>query len=77
LAFFVFDLRKELNQTAPRFYDPSIRSKSVHPWASAEIFPGGGNFAYLFQVAADANAMQIVIDTTLYYTFCPISVCWL
>jgi len=38
---------------------------------------GGGNFAYLFQVAADANAMQIVIDTTLYYPFCPISVCWL
>jgi len=32
---------KELNQTAPRICDPWIRSKSVHPWASAEIFPMG------------------------------------
>jgi len=23
-------------------HDPRIRSKSVHPWAFAENFPGGG-----------------------------------
>jgi len=33
---------EELNQTAQRIrYEQRIRLKSVHPWASAEIFPGG------------------------------------
>jgi len=31
--------RIEPNSTT--LYNPRIRSKSVHPWASAEIFPGG------------------------------------
>jgi len=49
--------------------------KSVHPWASAETFPGGKrrNFAYPLQVANDA--MQMDIYRTL-YPFYPISLYW-
>jgi len=49
-----------------RLYDPRMRLKSVHPWASAEIFPGKKrrNFAYPLQVADDT--MQMDVHTTLY-----------
>jgi len=57
-------------------YGPRIRSKPVHPWASAEIFPGGQrrNFAYPFQVVDDA--MQTDVHK-MFYSFYPISLCWL
>jgi len=57
---------KELNQTAPRF----MTSKSVHPWESAEFFPGEQrrNFSHPFQVD---DAMQTEIHKTL-YSFYPL-----
>ena len=62
---FLNDLQ-ELNQTEPRF----MTSKSVHPWASAEIFPEEQrrNFVHPFQVD---DAMQMEIRKTL-YTFYPL-----
>ena len=67
VAFIVFKWleRSEPNRTT--LYDPINTSKSVHPWTSAEIFPGWGqrrNIAYTFQVADDA--MQVDVHKTLY-----------
>jgi len=39
LALIVFEWLKRIEANSTTFYDPRIRSKSVHPWASAEIFP--------------------------------------
>jgi len=74
LVFIVFEWLNESNSTT--LCDPSIESKSVQPWASVEIFPGGQrwNFSYPFQVAD--NVMRMDIHKTL-YPFYPISLCWL
>ena len=65
--------RIETNSTT--LYDPRIRSKPVHPWASAEIFPERKcrNFTYPFKVAEDAE--QIYVHK-MFYPFYPISLCW-
>ena len=43
LAFIVFEWPKRIEPNRTALYHPRIRSKSVHPWTSAEIFPGWGN----------------------------------
>ena len=43
LAFIVFEWLKRIEPNSTALYHPKIRSKSVHPWTSAEIFPGWGN----------------------------------
>jgi len=47
LEFIVFDWFKGIEPSSTTLYDPRIRSKSVQPWASAEIF-SGANFEILF-----------------------------
>ena len=40
LAFIVFEWRKRIEPNSTTLYDPRVRSKSVQPRASAEIFLG-------------------------------------
>jgi len=40
LAFNVFEWLERIEPNSTALYDQRIRSKSVHPWASAEIFLG-------------------------------------
>ena len=42
LAFIVFEWLKRIEPNSTTLYDPRFRSKSVHPWTSAEIFTGWG-----------------------------------
>jgi len=72
----VFDCPHRIELNSTMIYDPRLRSKSVHPWASAEILSVGQrrNFAYSLQVADDA--MQMDVYKTLYPLY-PINLCWL
>ena len=75
LAFIDFEWLKIIEPNSTTLCDLSIRSKSVHPLASADIFPGGDNIEillYPFQVADDA--IQMDVQKTL-YAFYPISLC--
>ena len=61
LAFIVFEWLTRIEPNSTTLNDPRIRSKSVHPLASAEVFPGWQrhNFAHGFQVADDAMKMDV------------------
>jgi len=43
LEFTVFEWFERIEPNSITLYDPRIRSKSVHPWASAKFFQGGKN----------------------------------
>jgi len=75
LAIIVSERLERMEPNSTTLYDPIIRSKSVHPLASAENSPGRGqrrNFVYLFQFADDA--VQMDVHKTL-YPFYSISLC--
>ena len=76
LAIIVCEWLKRIEPNRTTLYDPRIRSKSVHSWASAEIFPEGQsrNVAYPLQIADDAKQMDV--HQTV-YPFYHISLCWL
>jgi len=61
MALIVFEWLKRIEPNSTTFYDPSIRSQSVHPWASMSVFQWRQrqNFAYPFQVADDAMQMDV------------------
>jgi len=77
LAVIAFEWLKRIESNSHALWPARISSKSVHPWASAETFSGGGNVALSlipFQVADDV--MQMDVHKTL-YCFYPTSLCWL
>ena len=45
-ALIVFEWLKRIEPNSTTFYEPRIRSKSVHPWVSAEIFPMKTTFTF-------------------------------
>jgi len=47
VAFIVFEWLKRIEANSTTLYDPKIRSKSVHPLTSAEMFPGWGKVQIL------------------------------
>jgi len=71
-----FEWLKIIEPNSTTLCYPRIKSKSVHPWASGEIFAVGQrwNFAYPFQVSHDAMQMDVHI---MLYPFYSISLCWL
>jgi len=56
LALIVFEWLKRVEPNSAPFYNQIIRSKLMHPWASAAMFSikTTQNFAYPFQVGDDA-----------------------
>jgi len=73
-AFIVFDWLKRIEPISITLYDPRIRSKPVHPWASAELFPKGVEILLiLFRLLT----MQCIVVHKTLHPFYPISLCWL
>jgi len=75
-AIIVFEWLKRIEPSSTTLYDPRIRSKSVHSWASTETFPAQQrrNFAYYLRTADDL--MQMNVHKTLYPLY-RVSLCWL
>jgi len=47
LAFIILEWLTRIEPKSTTLYDPWIRSKSLHPWASTDIFPRVGNVEIL------------------------------
>jgi len=47
LAFIIFELLRRIEPNSTTLYDQRMRSKSMYPWASAEIFPRRANVEIL------------------------------
>jgi len=77
LAFIVFEWLERTEPNSTTLNDPRIKSKSVHPLASAAVFPGWQrrNFACPFQVSDDA--MQMEWTFTKPFNHSTPLVCWL
>jgi len=77
LACIVFEWLKRIEPKSTTFNYPRISSKSMHPWASAEIFQRGATSKFCLSFSGcwrrNANGRS---QNSLPYLY-PISLCWL